>query len=124
MDTLTTRQVELPGRTVELATPAAPEALLDAAAAAGAATPYWIDVWPCALRLAAWLDGQELAGRRVLELGCGLGLPSLVAALRGAEVLATDVEPDALACTLPAPSGWACRWPSSRPTTATHLPSC
>ena len=34
----------------------------------------------------------------MLELGCGLGLPSLVAALAGAEVLATDVEPDALAC--------------------------
>jgi len=34
--------------------------------------------------------GLELSGRRVLELGCGLGLPSLAAALRGAHVLATD----------------------------------
>jgi predicted nicotinamide N-methyase len=33
---------------------------------------------------------------RVLELGCGLALPSLVAALRGADVLASDVSADAL----------------------------
>jgi predicted nicotinamide N-methyase len=98
VDTRTTRQVEVGARAIELVSPAAPEALLDAAVAAGTATPYWIDVWPCAVRLATWLDGQELAGRRVLELGCGLGLPSLVAALGGADVLATDVEPDALPC--------------------------
>ena len=40
-------------------------------------------VWPCALLLAAWLVAQEqelqLRGRRVLELGCGLGLPGLTA---------------------------------------------
>jgi len=32
----------------------------------------------------------------VLELGCGLGLPSLAAALRGAHVLATDWADDAI----------------------------
>jgi 2-polyprenyl-3-methyl-5-hydroxy-6-metoxy-1,4-benzoquinol methylase len=34
---------------------------------------------------------------RAIEVGCGLGLPSLVAALRGADVRATDVDPRALA---------------------------
>jgi predicted nicotinamide N-methyase len=32
----------------------------------------------------------------VLELGCGLGLPSLAAAIRGADVLATDWAEDAI----------------------------
>ena len=38
----------------------------------------------------------EVAGCKVLELGCGLGLPSLTAALRGADVLATDWAEDAI----------------------------
>jgi predicted nicotinamide N-methyase len=35
----------------------------------------------------------------VLELGCGLGLPSIVAALGGAHVLASDWSPDAVEVT-------------------------
>ena len=36
------------------------------------------------------------SGARVLELGCGLGLPSLAAALAGGRVLATDWSPQAI----------------------------
>ena len=39
---------------------------------------------------------ERLDGLRVLELGCGLGLPSLVAAARGAEVTAVDWARDAV----------------------------
>jgi predicted nicotinamide N-methyase len=39
---------------------------------------------------------ERLDGLRVLELGCGLGLPSLVAAARGAEMTAVDWAPDAV----------------------------
>jgi predicted nicotinamide N-methyase len=59
--------------------------------------PYWAELWPSGVALAAVLGGLELAGRRVLELGAGLGLPSLAAAIRGAEVLATDWADDAVA---------------------------
>ena len=54
-------------------------------------------VWPCALLLAGWLVGQASAlrvrGCRVLELGCGLGLPALTAAVLGAESVASDCLP-------------------------------
>lgn len=46
--------------------------------------------------LAAELAACDLRGKRVVELGCGVGLPSVVAALGGAEVLATDWAADAL----------------------------
>jgi predicted nicotinamide N-methyase len=59
--------------------------------------PYWAELWPSGLALARTVAGLELDGLRVLELGAGLGLPSLAAALRGAAVLATDWADDAVA---------------------------
>ena len=56
--------------------------------------PYWAELWPAALALAEALP--DLAGLRVVELGCGLGVPSLVAARGGAAVLATDACAEAL----------------------------
>lgn len=58
--------------------------------------PYWAELWPSGLALARHVAVRALAGRTVLELGCGLGLPSLAAALAGADVLATDWAPEAL----------------------------
>ncbi len=53
--------------------------------------PYWMHLWPGARALAERLgSGQSLAGLRVLEVGCGMGLPALVAACRGARVVASD----------------------------------
>jgi len=59
--------------------------------------PYWADLWPSGLALAAELADIEIAGARILELGAGLSLPSLVALARGAHPLATDWYPVALA---------------------------
>jgi predicted nicotinamide N-methyase len=61
--------------------------------------PYWAELWPSARVLAARLAGRGLDGVRVVELGCGVGLPAIVAALGGADVLATDWYPEALAFT-------------------------
>lgn len=45
------------------------------------------------------LDDLELFGRRVADVGCGSGILSIAAALRGAHVVAVDVDPDAIAVT-------------------------
>jgi predicted nicotinamide N-methyase len=58
--------------------------------------PYWAELWPSGLALARRVAGLDLEGRTVLELGCGLGLPALAAALRGAQVLATDWADEAI----------------------------
>ena len=52
--------------------------------------PYWAELWPAALALAHEVERRDVDGARVLELGCGLALPSLVAAACGARVLAVD----------------------------------
>ena len=52
--------------------------------------PYGIVLWPAAIALAHELASRELAGRRILELGAGTGLPGIVAASLGARVVQTD----------------------------------
>ncbi|GAB4263367.1 MAG: hypothetical protein Kow0092_14220 [Deferrisomatales bacterium] len=60
--------------------------------------PYWAELWPSAVALAGFLLRRGVRpGTRVVELGCGLGLAGVAAAMAGARVLFTDFEPDALA---------------------------
>jgi predicted nicotinamide N-methyase len=81
----------------EILRPPSPEELIDEATFDEEEfLPYWAELWPSGLALARYVAGRELRGLRVLELGCGLGLPSLAAARRGADVLATDWAEDAI----------------------------
>jgi predicted nicotinamide N-methyase len=67
---------------------------------AGRGVPYWALLWPSGRALAEKIaDGPDLDGMRVLELGCGLGAPSVAAAARGAGVTATDGAPEAVVFT-------------------------
>jgi predicted nicotinamide N-methyase len=59
--------------------------------------PYWAVLWRSGVALAREVDAAQPGGLRVVELGCGLALPSIAAARAGASVLATDVAPEALA---------------------------
>ena len=59
--------------------------------------PYWAVLWRSGLALARELEGEALHGLRVVELGCGLAVPSIAAARAGASVLATDACAEALA---------------------------
>ena len=61
--------------------------------------PYWAELWASAVALAHDVSIRSLRGRRTLELGCGLGLPSIAAARAGGRVLATDWSPDAVRAT-------------------------
>jgi predicted nicotinamide N-methyase len=89
--------VPLRGRDLVVLRPRDGEALLDEHAfEEEELLPYWAEVWPSSIALARAVTGRALGGRRVLELGCGLGLPSVVAALGGGRVLATDWSEEAV----------------------------
>lgn len=90
-DTVRVGEVEL-----SLRRPAEPEALLsEEAFAHDEFLPYWAELWPSGLALARALP-DDLRATTVVELGSGLGIPSLVAAARGADVLAVDWAGDAI----------------------------
>jgi 2-polyprenyl-3-methyl-5-hydroxy-6-metoxy-1,4-benzoquinol methylase len=66
------------------------------AAAAGVVEEAWAlfgVLWPSARVLAEAMTRWEVTGRRILEVGCGLALASLVLHRRGADVVASDYHP-------------------------------
>ena len=69
---------------------------LGEAAAAGispACWPLFGQLWPSAQKLADLMQGWELGTARVLEIGCGLALASLVVHRREGDVTASDCHP-------------------------------
>jgi predicted nicotinamide N-methyase len=89
-------EVEAGGETLTIIRPSDWAELRHQEGAEGRSAPYWAIAWPSGLALADSLGDRDLSGKRVLELGCGLAIPSLVAARRGASVVATDGSPDAV----------------------------
>ena len=98
VDELVSRSIELPsGDELRLLQPRDSAELPDNGAVEWAPiAPYWEVLWRSGVALASELEGETLRGLRVVELGCGLGAPSVVAARAGAHVLATDVAHEAL----------------------------
>ena len=92
-----TRTVRVAERDVELLSPAnADDLISEDDYVEDERLPYWADLWPSAQILANEVAIMRLAGQRVLELGCGLGVVALGAAMAGAEVTATDYYDDAI----------------------------
>ena len=90
----------LPGGEVEVVRPPDADALItEEAFEREEFLPYWAELWTSAVALAHDVSLRSLRGRRTLELGCGLGLPSIAAARAGGRVLATDWSPDAIEAT-------------------------
>jgi predicted nicotinamide N-methyase len=93
-------RIALPGGEVEVMRPPDAEALIsEQAFEREEFLPYWAELWASAVALAHDVSIRSLRGRRTLELGCGLGLPSIAAALGGGRVLATDWSPEAVRAT-------------------------
>src|SRR5438552_194806 len=94
---VTTSEITLAGRTLELLKPRNADDLLDEEEFEhDDRIPYWAELWPIARLLAERLAFADGRGRKLLELGCGVGLCALAAARAGFEVLASDYYPDAL----------------------------
>ena len=97
------QRFDIGGALFRLVAPADVDGVIDAYIAAGAVDcdPYWTRVWPSAVALAHQLLARPelVAGARVADLGAGLGVAGLAAALAGAaEVVLLDREPLALQC--------------------------
>lgn len=97
--------VPVAGVDVKLVLPESEDLVVDMYAALGRPDddPHWATLWQGSVALAEEvLENPSLVrGKRVLDLGTGLGLAGLAAGLAGAkEVVLTDREPRALYCAL------------------------
>lgn len=52
-------------------------------------------LWPSGEVLAREMENFDIEGKRILEVGCGIGLASLLLKARGADITATDCHPEA-----------------------------
>src|SRR4051812_25731260 len=94
-DDLVEEVVPIAGHDLRVLRPRDAEALLDDDAFDHEEfLPYWAELWPSGVCLGQAVAARSLRGARTLELGCGLGLPSLAAALAGGRVTASDWAPD------------------------------
>lgn len=71
-----------------------PEGAAEAMGISAATWPLFGMLWPSAQRLAGAMQQRgDLGGKRILEIGCGLGLASLVVHRKLADVTASDCHP-------------------------------
>jgi predicted nicotinamide N-methyase len=94
---LVTQTIELPSGELRIVQPRESAELPDDGLVEWApVAPYWSVLWRSGVALAHELDREALADLRVVELGCGLAVPSIAAARAGASVLATDSDEEAI----------------------------
>jgi len=70
-----------------------PDDIAKKAGVSAAAWPLFGVIWPSGIMLADVMNDYPMQGLRILEVGCGLGLPSLIAHHRGADITASDYHP-------------------------------
>ncbi len=91
------KTVVIRGRSFTLVTPKFIEEFIDPENPVHA-FPLWAKAWEASWVLADFLAGMAAEpGKRLIEIGCGLGLVGIVASSFGHEVVMTEHNPDALA---------------------------
>lgn len=55
--------------------------------------PLFGILWPSSLELAKYISSLDIANKRILEVGCGIGLSSLLLNHMHADITATDIHP-------------------------------
>jgi len=90
--TLETEEISIRGETLKIFLPAKLEEIFQGDPFLEVEKfPFWAKIWEASLILADYVATLG-PPKRILELGAGLGVPSLVAAKFGHDVLATDYE--------------------------------
>lgn len=70
-----------------------PDGVAQRAGISAASWPLFGVIWPAGFALAEEMSRHPIDGKSILELGCGIGLTSLVLARRGANITACDHHP-------------------------------
>ena len=70
-----------------------PDGCAERVGISSASWPLFGVVWPTGLALANEMTRFPITGKHILEVGCGIGLPSLVLQQRGADITACDYHP-------------------------------
>lgn len=72
-----------------------PQGIAERLGISSATWPIFGVLWPASKALAEFMDEYNTQGKRILEVGCGLALPSLLLNSKAADITATDYHPEA-----------------------------
>lgn len=71
-----------------------PEGIAEGLGISSTLWPIFGVIWPSGLALADFIDSYDTGSKRILEVGCGMALPSLLLNAKGADITATDCHPE------------------------------
>ncbi|MCX4027543.1 histidine kinase [Endozoicomonas sp. SM1973] len=72
-----------------------PNGIAEELGISSASWPIFGVIWPSSMVLAHFMDGYETENKRILEVGCGIALSSLLLNKKCADITATDYHPEA-----------------------------
>lgn len=71
-----------------------PQGLAEDLGISSATWPLFGVIWPSSMVLAHYMDDYDTGSKRILEIGCGMALSSLLLNKRDADITATDYHPE------------------------------